>query len=93
MRKGHSPQGRLDCEPIGDIELNLECRDEIVPILFALKHVYSRPELRDEVLDLVAADVNHHSSANCRRRGLEYWQILVLAAVRLGCDLDYDREP
>jgi len=91
MRKGHSPQGRLDCEPVCRVELNLECRDEIVPILFALKHVYSRPELRDEVLKLVAADVNRDSSANHGRRGLEYWQIVVLASVRLGCNIDYDR--
>jgi hypothetical protein len=34
--------------------MNSTAPDEIVPILFTLKHVDSRPELRDEVLDLVA---------------------------------------
>ena len=25
------------------------------------------------------------------REGMDYWQILVLASVRLGCNLDYDK--
>lgn len=91
MRKAHSTQGRLDCTVIEDIELNLECRDEIIPILFALKHIYMQPDLRDEILQLVADDVNADTSSEHGREGFEYWQILVLAAVRLGCDLNYDR--
>ena len=39
----------------------------------------------------MAADVNWDSRDDCGRRGLSYWQILVLAAVRLGCNFDYDR--
>lgn len=91
MRKAHSTQGRLDCTVIEDIELNLECRDEIIPILFALKHIYLQPDLRDEILQLVADDVNADTSSEHGREGFEYWQILVLAAVRLGCNLNYDR--
>ena len=91
MRMSHSVQARLDCDPVGNVELNLECRDEIVPSLQALKHIISRAELRDEILDLIAADVNRDSSVSRGRKGLEYWQIIVLASVRLGCNVDYDR--
>ena len=63
----------------------------MVPILRALQHIYGRPELRDELLQLVAADVNVDSDDDCGRTGLDYWQIIVLAAVRLGCGLTYDR--
>lgn len=91
MRISHSTQTRFDCDPIGDVELNLQCRDEIIPILLALKHIYSCPTLRDELLELVGQDVNANSSADHGREGLAYWQIVVLAAVRLGCNLDYDR--
>jgi hypothetical protein len=73
------------------VELNLDCRDEIVPILQALQHIYSQPELRDEILRLVAEDVNAESRDDRGREGMDYWQILVLAAVRLGCRLDYDK--
>ncbi len=90
MRKTFSRQQRLDCGGVLGVQLNLECRDEMVPILRGLQHIYSRPELRDEILDLVAADVNADSQDDCGRTGMDYWQILVLAAVRLGCGLTYD---
>jgi hypothetical protein len=91
MRKAFSAQGRLDAAAVLEVTLNLNCRDEIVPLLAALQHVYSQPKLRDEILALVAADVNAESRDDCGREGLDYWQILVLAAVRLGCNLDYDK--
>jgi IS5 family transposase len=91
MRKPFDPQQRLDCQTVLDVRLNLDCRDEIVPILRALQHIYSRPELRGDILRAVARDVNRTSSRKRGRSGLHYWQILVLAAVRLGCDLDYDK--
>jgi len=90
MRKPFDPQQRLDCQPVLNVRLNLDCRHEIVPILRALQHIYSRPELRDDILRAIARDVNRTSSRKRGRCGLHYWQILVLAAVRLGCDLDYD---
>jgi len=91
MRRPFSPQQRLDGGNVLDVELNLECRDEMVPILRALQYIYGRPELRDELLQLVADDVNTDSDDDRGRTGLDYWQIIVLAAVRLGCGLTYDR--
>lgn len=91
MRKDFARQRRMDCHIVTGIELNLQCRDEIIPILAALKHIYSQAALRDEILALVADDVNRGSRRDRGRRGLDYWQIIVLAAVRLGCNLDYDK--
>ena len=91
MRNSFSAQSRLDCEPIGNIDLNLDCRDEIVPILAALQQIYANAELRNQILDLVGHDVNKDTSAERGREGMDYWHILVLAAVRLGCNFDYDR--
>jgi hypothetical protein len=85
------PQERLDCLPISEVELNLNCRDEIIPILRALQHVYGDAELRRELLSLVGKDVNKGTSRKRGRRGLNYWEITVLAAARLGCNLDYDK--
>ena len=85
------PQERLDCLPIAQVKLNLNCRDEIVPILRALQHLYEDAALRDELLRLVGRDVNQGSSRKRGRRGLNYWEIIVLAAARLGCNLDYDK--
>jgi hypothetical protein len=91
MRKSFSSQRRLDCEAIGNVELNLSCRDEIIPILAALQHVYAKPKLRDSILRLVAEDVNCDSRRDIGREGFDDWEIVVLAAVKLGCNLDYDK--
>jgi hypothetical protein len=56
-----------------------------------LQHIYSQPQLRIEILNLVAQDVNVDSRSDTGREGLDYWHITVLAAVRLGCNLDYDK--
>src|SRR6266852_6371995 len=85
------PQERLDCLPIGEVQLNLNCRDEIIPILRALQQQYGDAELRRELLGLVGKDVNKGTSRKRGRRGLNYWEITVLAAARLGCNLDYDK--
>jgi len=91
MRKPFSEQSRLDCQAIPDVRLNFNCRDEIVPILAGLQHIYGQPQLRNEILELVANDVNEHSRTDRGREGLDYWHITVLAAIRLGCNLDYDK--
>ena len=91
MRKSFSSQQRLDGHAVAEVKLNFNCRDEIIPILAGLQHIYSQPQLRDEILALVAQDVNEHSRSDRGRKGLDYWHIIVLAAVRLGCNLDYDK--
>lgn len=91
MRRAYSNQLRFDSSPIDQVALNFECRDEIVPILAALQHVFNQPELRRAVTTLVAEDVNSDSRRDVGREGFEDWQIVVLAAVRLGCNLDYDK--
>ncbi len=85
------PEQRLDCLPIPAVKLNLQCRDEIIPILRALQHIYGNTATRQELLSLVGKDINQQSSRRHGRRGLNYWEITVLAAARLGCNLDYDK--
>lgn len=91
MRLRFQEQPRLDCPEVGRVELNLKCRDEIIPILRALQHVYEDTSLRRELLDLVGKDVSGGCNRKLGRTGLDYWSITVLAAVRLGCNLDYDK--
>ena len=91
MRTAYREQTRFDCQTVSQIELNLNCRDEIVPILVGLQHIYKQPQLRSQILDLVAQDVNRDSRDDCGREGIGYWELTVLAAIRLGCNLDYDK--
>ena len=85
------PEQRLDCLPISAVTLNLAGRDEIIPILRALQLLYADAPMRRELLGLVGKDVNQSTSRKSGRRGLNYWEITVLAGVRLGCNLDYDK--
>lgn len=91
MRQHYEKQRRFDCTPIGELMLNYECRDEVVPVLAGLQHVYTCSELRRKVVQLVAEDINEESRRDVGRPGLDDWQIVVLAAVRLGCNYDYDK--
>jgi transposase, IS5 family len=91
MRQHYEQQRRFDSTPIGELALNFECRDEMIPILAGLKYIYTCGELRREVVELVAADINEESRRDVGRPGLDDWQIVVLAAVRLGCNCDYDK--
>lgn len=91
MRKSYTKQYRFDSSPIAQVELNVECRDEIICVLLGLQHLYTNSALRTKVIQLVAADINEDSRSDIGRPGMDYWQVLVLAAVRLGCNLDFDK--
>jgi len=91
VRKAYSPQRRFDSSPIAEVSLNLECRDEIIPILAGLQYLYTDNVLRSKVVKLIAADLNEDSRRDVGRPGMDDWQVIVLAAVRLGCNYDYDK--
>jgi hypothetical protein len=40
---------------------------------------------------LIAADINEKSRRDVGRPGMDDWHVVVLAAVRLGCNFDYDK--
>ena len=91
MRKSYSNQLRLDSPPIDQVQLNFDCRDSIVPVLRSLQHVYSKPEVTERIMQLVGREINSQTSTNRGREGMDYWHILVLAGVRLGCNYTYDQ--
>ena len=91
MRRHYEKQHRFDSTPIAELTLNYECRDEVIPVLAGLQHLYTCSSLRNQVVSLVAEDINENSRRDVGRPGLDDWQIVVLAAVRLGCDYDYDK--
>ena len=86
MRRHYEKQRRFDSTPIGELVLNYECRDEVIPVLAGLQHLYTCSSLRNKVVRLVAEDINEDSRRDVGRPGLDDWQIVVLASVRLGCN-------
>jgi len=91
VRKHYPQQHRFDVSPIANVPLNLDCRDEIVPILLGLQHLYTDTKLRRKVVTLIAGDLNEDSRRDVGRPGMDDWHVVVLASVRLGCNLDYDK--
>ena len=91
MRQHYESQRRFDCTPIARLSLNLECRDEVIPVLVGLQQIYLCGPLRRKVVGLVAQDINEDTRRDVGRPGFDDWQIVVLAAVRLGCNYDYDK--
>jgi hypothetical protein len=90
MRIPHQTQQTFDCPPVTNVELNSECRDRIIPILRGLQHLYSHREFLDQALQWIGDDVLGDADPRRGREGMTLWQILVLAAVRLGCNFTYD---
>ena len=93
MRKRFEQQGKLGVISIPDRiirGLPLKSRDELPPILRALQHIYVTPELNEEVFRILETKVMK-GKKKTGRYGMDLWHILVLSAVRLGLDADYDR--
>jgi IS5 family transposase len=90
MRKMIEPQRTLGTVSMSSISFDIHCRHEIVPILMALQHLYSRPVAMGEICALIRNDIVGDRNEELGCSGMSYWEILVLASARLGCDLDYD---
>jgi hypothetical protein len=81
----YDPESR----PIDPGPIPTDSRHELLPILVALQLLYSSSEYLQQIVELLKAafrtDQPHRG-----RPGFSYWEIIVLAAVRLGCNLTYD---
>ena len=75
---------------IGKVEFDTDCRHEIIPILKALQYIYNHPDLLKKVLKLIEQDIVGDKSKKRGANGMECWEILVLACIRQGCNLNYD---
>lgn len=90
MRKRFEQQRKFGIVPISAVQLPIKSRDELPPILRALQHIYVTPDLNEEVFKILEGKVLK-GKKKTGRYGMELWHILVLSAVRLGLDADYDR--
>lgn len=92
LRTTFIAQQSLGTIGISEIEFNIYCRHEIVPILMALQHLYvNRRCTIKKICELIQADLLNGSSHKRGCNGLSSWEALILASVRLGCNLDYDQ--
>lgn len=91
MRTAFIPQMPLWNTPIDEIQFDVFSRHELIPILMALQYLYTlREDVVQKVCRLIGKDLKGDRNPKRGRKGLTEWEVLVLSACRLGCNLDYD---
>jgi len=90
MRKVIDLQMEFWKTDIANIEFDLESRDEIPKLLLGLQYIYSTPFIRSKVFS-VLKQIVPKKNQETGRPGMDLWKILVLGALRLNCNWDYDK--
>ena len=91
MRKQFEPQLSLGATPIEQIIFNPKSRDDIPQILRGLQYIWSKTEVRDQVLSVIEEHLSKDVSFETGRPGMDLWMLLVLGCLRVGLNCDYDR--
>ena len=91
MRTIIEEQMRIGESDISRIQFDLQSRDEIPKLLMGLQYIYTTPDLRNAVFDLLEDLTPPHVNPEVGRMGMTYWKILVLGTLRLACNFDYDK--
>ena len=86
---------------IADIIIDVTSRDDIPMILLGLQHIYTNMRLRKAVFKILEEVIPYKTvddtdnpvavDADKGRPGMDQWRILVLGALRVGLNTDYDR--
>ena len=91
MRKITEMQLKIGQVPISKIEIDLDSRDEIPQLLLGLQSIDANQKLRDAVFEILKDIVPKNIDTKNGRPGMDLWKILVLGALKLNCNWDYDK--
>jgi len=89
MRKCFSQQQELGITPIAEVVIPKNSRHELAPVLAALQHIFITPELNERVFALIGPKIMGNKQ-DTGRTGMDMWEILVFAVVRLALNANYD---
>jgi hypothetical protein len=89
MRKRFEQQLNINILPIPEVPITTKSRDEFPPLMRALQFVFTHPEYNPKIFK-VLEDKILHGKKKTGRKGMDLWEILVLAATRLCLNLNYD---
>lgn len=91
MREVIARQLRLGHADIGSLTFNPRSRDDIPQVLQGLQYIYVTDELREAVFAVLEKLVPAEVDASRGRPGMDLWNALVLATLRVNLNWDYDR--
>jgi len=70
--------------------VNLKCRDALSKLIMSLKLIYMNDEYNSKIFSILEDKITK-GKAKTGRKGMDLWQIFVLAQVRLCLNISYDR--
>ena len=91
MRKITEKQLKIGQTSISKIEIDIKSRDEIPQLLLGLQFIDSNKALRSEVHQILKGITPENVNPRNGRPGMDLWKILVLGALKLNCNWDYDK--
>ncbi len=80
--------GQID---IGSISFDPRSRDDVPQILQGLQYIYVTDDLRQTVFEVLSDLLPDDVDPERGRPGMDIWQALVLATLRVNLNWDYDR--
>jgi len=89
MRKLFEQQTELGITPIPEVKIKTKTRHELPQLLMGLQYIFMTESLNKEVFDILSEKIiKGKKKTGCY--GMSLWEILVLGAVRLNLDTNYD---
>lgn len=89
MRKRFEQQNTLDADLIPEVEFDQKSRHQLPQLLAGLQYIFVTPGLNEAVFEVLERKILE-GKKKTGRLGMSLWEILVLGAVRLNMDYDYD---
>ncbi len=90
MRKRFEQQLEIGVKPISATPVLLKSRDDMPALIMALLTIYKTPAYNEHIFSILEESIMK-GKKETGRKGLNLWQIFVLAQYRLAFNLDYDR--
>jgi transposase, IS5 family len=90
MRKRFEQQLEIGSLLIKDARISLKCRDSLLELMAALKEIFMNATYNEKVFSIIEQSISS-GKKRTGRNGMSYWQIFVLAEVRLCLNASYDK--
>lgn len=89
MRKRFEQQLQIGGLSISEVEIDKRSRHQLPQLMSGLQYIFVTPELNERVFEVLEEKILK-GKKDTGRLGMSLWEILVLGAVRLNLDTDYD---
>jgi len=90
MKQRFEQQLEIGVKPISETPILMKSRDDVPSLIMALLTIYKTPSYNEQIFSILENTILK-GKKETGRKGLNLWQIFVLAQYRLALNLDYDR--